>query len=196
MIPQAHITAWAARAPWAREEQIEQDLILSRLIVEIADHPLLRQELAFRGGTCLHKLHLPEPLDSHVFGEYSVRSPWWSGATQVRTFAPEEVLGTKIRALCQRRKGRDLFDIWAALTQLDLDDERIVAALGHYMGGGVYSYPQLRRCLEGKLADAAFLADLQDLTTDPRAYDANAAAELLLERIGLRLRNVPEDLLP
>lgn len=273
MIPQAHITAWAARAPWAREEQIEQDLILSRLIVEIAAHPLLRQELAFRGGTCLHKLHLPEPLrysedldyvrtsseprlgecfaalreiardvglaeskrkfpsaasdmgtiwfdttptseigririkletnveeteplDSHVFVEYSVRSPWWSGAAQVRTFAPEEVLGTKIRALCQRRKGRDLFDIWAALTQLDLDDERIVAALGHYMGARVYSYPQLRMCLEGKLADAAFLDDLRELTTGPRAYDANAAAELLLERIGLRLRNVPEDLLP
>lgn len=113
MIPQAHITAWAAHAPWAREEQIEQDLILSRLIVEIADHPLLRQELAFRGGTC-----------SHVFVEYSVRSPWWSGAAQVRTFAPEEILGTKIRALCQRRKGRDLLDIWAALTQLDLADAR------------------------------------------------------------------------
>ena len=36
--------------------------MLSRLIVEIAQHELLGGELAFRGGTCLHKLHLPEPL--------------------------------------------------------------------------------------------------------------------------------------
>ena len=48
-------------APWPAESQIEQDLILSRLIVEIASDELLAGELAFRGGTCLHKLHLPEP---------------------------------------------------------------------------------------------------------------------------------------
>ncbi|MCZ7629651.1 MAG: nucleotidyl transferase AbiEii/AbiGii toxin family protein [Microthrixaceae bacterium] len=35
--------------------------MLSRLIVEIANHPLLGGELVFRGGTCLHKLHLPTP---------------------------------------------------------------------------------------------------------------------------------------
>lgn len=35
MIPQAAITEWAARVPWPTPEQIEQDLLLSRLIVEI-----------------------------------------------------------------------------------------------------------------------------------------------------------------
>ena len=48
-------------APWPSEDQIEQDLILSRLLVEIASDRLLSEELAFRGGTCLHKLHLEEP---------------------------------------------------------------------------------------------------------------------------------------
>ena len=43
-------------------EQIEQDLLLSRLIVEIANDDYLGDELVFRGGTCLHKLHAPEPL--------------------------------------------------------------------------------------------------------------------------------------
>ena len=62
MIPQAQITHWAAGAPWPTRQQVEQDLILSRLIVEIANHPLLGGELAFRGGTCLHKLHLPAAL--------------------------------------------------------------------------------------------------------------------------------------
>lgn len=62
MIPQAAITAWAARAPWPTPSGIEQDLILSRLMIEIASDDLLGPELAMRGGTCLHKLHLPAPL--------------------------------------------------------------------------------------------------------------------------------------
>ncbi|MDE2897590.1 MAG: nucleotidyl transferase AbiEii/AbiGii toxin family protein, partial [Chloroflexota bacterium] len=42
-------------------EQVEQDLVLSRLIVEVASHPLLGGELVFRGGTCLHKVWLDRP---------------------------------------------------------------------------------------------------------------------------------------
>jgi len=62
VIPARHIRAWSRVAPWLTEEQIEQDLVLSRLIVEIANHPMLGEELVFRGGTCLHKVVLPEPL--------------------------------------------------------------------------------------------------------------------------------------
>ena len=51
MIPAAAITAWSAFAPWATLAQIEQDLILSRLIVEIAEDPTLGPQLAMRGGT-------------------------------------------------------------------------------------------------------------------------------------------------
>ncbi len=36
--------------------QVEQDLILSRAIVEIFSNPFLSEQLAFRGGTALHKL--------------------------------------------------------------------------------------------------------------------------------------------
>jgi predicted nucleotidyltransferase component of viral defense system len=56
MIPRASLIAWSSRAPWPSEDQVEQDLILSRLLVEIASDQLLSNELAFRGGTCLHKL--------------------------------------------------------------------------------------------------------------------------------------------
>lgn len=62
MIAQAYLNQWATRAPWPVPAQVEQDLVLSRLIVEIAQHDLLGSELALRGGTCLHKLHLPQPL--------------------------------------------------------------------------------------------------------------------------------------
>lgn len=56
MIPQPAIVEWGRRVPWPTQEQVEQDLLLSRLIVEIAGDEYLRDELAFRGGTCLHKL--------------------------------------------------------------------------------------------------------------------------------------------
>ena len=61
MIPQAFITEWQARAPWPQPVQIEQDLILSRLIIEVATRAPLAEEFVMRGGTCLHKLHLPKP---------------------------------------------------------------------------------------------------------------------------------------
>lgn len=56
MIPFAQITQWRQMAPWVDDIQVEQDLILSRAIVAIFSDPFLVQELAFRGGTALHKL--------------------------------------------------------------------------------------------------------------------------------------------
>jgi len=57
MIPRGHILEWRAEAPWVRESQVEQDLVISRAVVDVFSHPLLRDALAFRGGTALYKLH-------------------------------------------------------------------------------------------------------------------------------------------
>lgn len=264
MIPSAHITQWGAGAPWPERQQIEQDLILSRLIVEIARHPLLGQDLAFRGGTCLHKLHLPsalrysEDLDYtrmsdgpvgghidalrelvvavgltmkrtqqsgpmvHVHAEapatdggnvlikvevridettaylpreqlhYAVRSRWFSGEADVSTFHVDELMGTKLRALYQRSKGRDLFDLWHVLTGLPVDDERIVWAFGEYMGAAAFTYPQLRRNLTDKLASGNFRDDLVGLVVhQPEGYDLEDAADLVMERLGRHMKNAP-----
>jgi len=56
MIPIAQITQWRTTAPWPDDMQVEQDLILSKIIIEIFSDPFLNKELAFRGGTALHKL--------------------------------------------------------------------------------------------------------------------------------------------
>jgi len=45
MVPQAALNAWAQHAPWQDELDIEQDLILSRSIIEIANHQLLGDAL-------------------------------------------------------------------------------------------------------------------------------------------------------
>ena len=56
MIPRAHITAWRAHAPWPSNEQVEQDLVLSRALVAIFSQKTVTDRAVFRGGTALHKL--------------------------------------------------------------------------------------------------------------------------------------------
>lgn len=58
MIPRSDITAWRGVVPWQLNEQVEQDLVLSRALIEIFSDTFLRDHLAFRGGTALHKLYL------------------------------------------------------------------------------------------------------------------------------------------
>src|SRR5262249_37911599 len=42
---------------------------------------------------------------------FTVKNPWLTGSANIETFSKEEVLATKLRALLQREKGRDLVDL-------------------------------------------------------------------------------------
>ena len=57
MIPADFIAEWRAHARWSTDEQVEQDLVLCRALVEIFDDAELAVSVALRGGTALHKLH-------------------------------------------------------------------------------------------------------------------------------------------
>lgn len=61
MIPYDFISEWRARVPWPQNVQVEQDLIISRALVEMFNSPIVKGSLAFRGGTALYKLHLSPP---------------------------------------------------------------------------------------------------------------------------------------
>ena len=62
MIPAQNIVAWSNVVPWVEPRQVEQDLIISRVLVEIFSDHMLSGTLRFRGGTALHKLHFRYPL--------------------------------------------------------------------------------------------------------------------------------------
>lgn len=62
MIPEAFIIGWQKEAPWQSNDQIEQDLILSRILVEVYNHPFLSENLLFRGGTAISKMYVKKPL--------------------------------------------------------------------------------------------------------------------------------------
>ena len=58
MINRTAIQQWSEYAPWIDNAQIEQDLIICRALVSIFSDEFLASQLAFRGGTALHKLYL------------------------------------------------------------------------------------------------------------------------------------------
>ena len=64
---------------------------------------------------------------------FAVESSWYQGKTNVASFEPEELFGTKLRALLQRRKNRDLFDLNEGLKQLEMTPDKLIACFEHYL---------------------------------------------------------------
>lgn len=58
MIAEDYITAWRLHAPWVSDHQVEQDLVISRALVEVFGVADMGRRLALRGGTALYKLHI------------------------------------------------------------------------------------------------------------------------------------------
>ncbi|QVL33826.1 nucleotidyl transferase AbiEii/AbiGii toxin family protein [Telmatocola sphagniphila] len=64
---------------------------------------------------------------------FEVSSDWHKARTEIISFEPEELFGTKLRALLQRNKNRDLFDLNEGLSQLELDSDRLIGCFNHYL---------------------------------------------------------------
>jgi hypothetical protein len=64
---------------------------------------------------------------------FAVENGWYQGDAEIASFAPEEMFGTKLRALLQRNKNRDLFDLLHGLEQLALDPDKLIACFDHYL---------------------------------------------------------------
>ncbi|MGA7180441.1 MAG: nucleotidyl transferase AbiEii/AbiGii toxin family protein [Thiobacillaceae bacterium] len=205
MIPTAFLQAWSVTAPWPDLRQVEQDLIISRALCDLFNAPALKDKIAFRGGTAIHKLLFKQPLrysedidlvqikaehigttvdairealswlgrcqreqaghsmhlvfkfapevDSQAMLKlkveintrehtnllgikrypFALETDWHRGKTEIASFEPEELFGTKLRALLQRRASRDLFDLHQGLEQLALAPEKVIACFDHYL---------------------------------------------------------------
>jgi len=124
---------------------------------------------------------------------FAVDSRWYAGHTEVRTFELPEILGTKLRALYQRRKGRDLFDLDCALREGRVDPARIVDAFARYMKAEEHavSRAEFERNLAAKLQDPVFTEDVGPLLGPEVTYHANTAAALVHEHVIARLEGDP-----
>ncbi|MGE0528965.1 MAG: nucleotidyl transferase AbiEii/AbiGii toxin family protein [Bdellovibrionales bacterium] len=64
---------------------------------------------------------------------FEVISDWHQAKAEIVSFEPEELFGTKLWALLQRHKNRDLFDLNEGLLQLGLDHDKLIACFQHYL---------------------------------------------------------------
>ncbi|MBQ9067998.1 MAG: nucleotidyl transferase AbiEii/AbiGii toxin family protein [Eggerthellaceae bacterium] len=118
---------------------------------------------------------------------FIVDSPYYQGRANVQSFQAEELIASKLRALYQRSKGRDLFDIWLALTELELDPDRILAAFPAYLPEGATTKKMIAN-LEEKLADKGYCSDMDNLVRNNGAtYNPQAAGKLVIDKLLSRM---------
>ena len=97
---------------------------------------------------------------------YEVENGWFSGNCMLTCYELEELLGTKLRALYQRRKGRDLFDLFWALEKQPVDIEKLISCYNTYLRFSVDSPPTQKQFLinmEEKMTDTEFLHDIHSI---------------------------------
>lgn len=259
MIPRSYIARWKDHAPWTTNEQVEQDLIISRALVALFSNEFLSENLAFRGGTALHKLYLnPAPRYSedidlvqikegpikpilkkidevitffeeervvkvkannntilyrfnseyspdiklrlkieincrehfNILGwnsfPFSVDSEWFSGECNITTYHLDELLGTKLRALYQRKKGRDLFDLHYAGQSAKLDYDKIIRCYNEYMKFAVGKVPTQKEFSKNMLEkkdSPLFLGDMEGLLKPSTTYNQEEAFDNLSDQL-------------
>lgn len=258
MVEKTAIQQWREFAPWTDVANIEQDLVISRALVAIFGDKFLASQLAFRGGTALHKLHmtpqvrysedidlvqinagpikpimyqlgkvlefLPDrvtkqkrynntmlcrfqsegtpsvqlrlKIEINCFEHFNelglikvpfvMQNQWFSGQCEITTYRLAELVGTKMRALYQRRKGRDLLDLYLALTQTEVDENEVIRCYKCYMGFVVQqppTYKQFIMNMEEKMQDRDFLTDSKPLLRPGIEFDPVKAYEIVKERL-------------
>ena len=258
MIKEGYIREWNEFVPWKDPMMVEQDLIICRTLVSIFSDDFLRENLAFRGGTALHKLFLqpqprysedidlvqikPGPIKPIMFrlGEvlewlpnrstlqkrhsnkllfkvdseippvqqirlkveincfehfnvlglqevpFRVENSWFTGEAKLTTYHLEELVGTKVRALYQRKKGRDLFDLYTALTARELDVEQVLECYRKYIefvADRAPSYKEFVQNIELKMQDEEFLEDVIPLLRPEIDFDPHKAYALVYEKL-------------
>ena len=256
MLPEAYILQWQSSSAWSRLEFVEQDLILTRILIEIFNNHLLSSALSFRGGTALHKIFLQEgfryseDLDfvkvkpgtlgiilselrkvmsniipgrpvyessskiSNLIYRYSAENPpspirkvkieintrdiktfdglrkrkikmasdWFSGESDIITYTKEELLATKMRALYQRKKGRDLFDFWVARS-LNPECKRVVNIFKKYMEleNAVITRKMFSENLKRKIDSDSFKLDIKPLVKPGSKYYVQSAHDYFIQ---------------
>lgn len=113
-----------------------------------------------------------EAYDPPIETPFGIENPWFTGETTIPTFSREEMLATKLRALLQRNKGRDLFDLDHALTVFEgLDTARVVECFRLYLekAEATISRAEAQQRMFQKLANPTFFTDMRPLLSTDRA---------------------------
>ena len=136
----------------------------------------------------------PDPwLGNPTTRPFVVDNPWFSGTANLTVVHLDELLGTKLRALYQRKKGRDLFDLWLALRAGEAHPERVIECFQQYMAhdGVTVSRAEFEASLAAKLESVAFVEDLRLLVPAEVEDDPVLAAQVVRGELIARLPGAP-----
>lgn len=170
------IDPWLGKANW---KQSERGVTLYYRF-DSEDAPPIRLRLKIEINTREH---------FDVFGieqvDFEVNSRWFNGASTIQTYQLDELLGTKLRALYQRRKGRDLFDLALGLELGHAEPTKVVAAFLHYMEkqGVRTTRAEFEANLAQKLTKPQFVADITPLLANNAQYDLESAVALVRSQL-------------
>ncbi len=95
-----------------------------------------------------------------------------------------------MRALYQRRKGRDLFDLYKALTVAQIDESKVIECYLKYMDFVVDHIPTYKEFIinmDDKMQDDEFLGDTAGLLQVGDDFHPEIAYELVRTRLIDRL---------
>lgn len=162
-----------------RRKQTDQSAILTYRM-ESEGPPVVQMRLKVEINTREH--FAVEGYQKHPF---AVQSRWFKGECEITTYTLEEMLATKLRALYQRRKGRDLFDLWLGISEMKADAGRIIQVFKQYMEneGQPVETMQYEKNLQEKLRHWGFLSDLNPLLPADAIYDVQEAYVLIKNEI-------------
>jgi predicted nucleotidyltransferase component of viral defense system len=124
---------------------------------------------------------------------FRVSSRWFERTCSIQTYELDELLATKLRALYQRKAGRDLFDLAVALTKGGASPERIVNAFLKYMEheGHKITRAVFEENFALKMQDPEFLADISPLLSADYTWNPDAEAPIVSSQLIERLPGDP-----
>ncbi len=172
--------------PWlgTPQRQLKEGRVNLVYRFDSEDSPPLRMRLKIEMNSREHFTEL-----GLVNLPFELENQWFSGQCDVVTFAVEELLGTKFRALYQRKKGRDLFDLWYALEQGSVSVEALIRCFQRYMAEGGHAVA--RALFEANLHEKAlrrdFRRDTEPLLRPGLKWNFDEALRAVLDQLVSRL---------
>ncbi len=119
------------------------------------------------------------------YQQFTIDSDWFKGNCEIVTYELEELIATKLRALYQRRKGRDLFDLWYVLKHKQIDINQVINIFQQYCvkGNIIISKELFQKNMELKRLSQDFQLDMNVLLPHQTDWNFEEAFELVHTQI-------------
>ncbi len=166
---------WLGKPSWKQSQG--RFTLYYRFQTEI--EPIIHRKVKIEINTREHN-----NVEPHLKVPFSVSNRWFQGEVMVLTYSIEELLATKLRALYQRKKGRDLYDFWYAIHQVTgVNVQNTIAIFQRYMKGEntQVSRAEFEKNLSLKKDNPAFNADINPLLSQDQVkqYQIEEAYKIL-----------------